>query len=159
MDSLAEFFSVGSASWGSGTIALFRREACGPGDNLGVLGDSRRLGHMLSDPDIESLDNGSQQSLKANGARLRERIAYAVIRPITEPDQQRAQQQRRGVAPRLGLDQIRENVRDRICRRFGIAGTDVENRNAWRRISGSFAGLAFHVGVVADASRRRHYKA
>ena len=67
--------------------------------------------------------------------------------------------ERGGVAPRLGLDQVRDECsesrwralrdRRRRCRESERVAAD------FRR----WTGLAFHIGVAADVSRRRHYKA
>ncbi len=141
----------GAAARRRGLVAHLGGEPRGPLDDDRLLGDPRRLGVVLADPDVEPLDDGAEQRLEARHARFRDRFADAVVGPVPEPDQQRAGQHRRGVAPGLGLDQIGDDVRDRVGRRLGIADTDVEDRHLLRR-----AARASTSPRSSSAARRRH---
>ena len=100
--------------------------------------------------------DGAEQRLETRHPRFGDRIANAVVRPVAETDQQHPGQHRRRVAPGLGLDQVRDDVRDRVGRRLGVARAEVEDLRLGRRTAAR-DGLVGHRRAGASISRVAHH--
>ncbi len=141
-----------------GGIARGRR-----GESAGALLEPRLFrqpfgfGAVLADPDLDAGSDGADQRLQADRLRLRDRVAHTVVGPVAEADQQHAHDHRRRVAPGLGLDEVRDEVGNRVRRRLRVADADVEHPHALGRAIGGRGRRGDHrgrQGVTRAASAR-----
>ena len=131
-------------------VAPLRHEAGGACHHVVVGGDAYRLGHVLADPNVEPLHDRAEQGLETRPACLGEGRPHARVRPDAESDQQRAEQDRRRVAPRLRLDEPGDQIGDRASTRIRIARADVDRALLRLRRPG-FAHGRTSAGRVARA--------
>ena len=142
---LSEILGLGGAASWRGALTLgIRRQTRSALDHHRILRHARGFGGVLAHPHVESLDDGAEQRLEARDPRLGDRIAHAVVGPVAEPDEKPAHDHRRRVAPGLGLDEVRDDVRDRVGGGFGIARANVEYPRLRRRAFGRGLRFAGH---------------